>query len=170
MTVATQAKYEIVSPFPEEFLPGFWAWMQEFKNQMVDDFTPQTFEELVEKERLDRDAGGKSYGIMVEGKVVGCLWGEFVGDQVFSGHLVFDRDSLKPSEKLEAAKMTLKQFFADGARKIRWLALSDNRAYRIFLRRLGATFEGELKQETRREGKLCDVVLFASFPDEVQYE
>ena len=144
--------------------------MQEFKEQMVDDFTPQTFDELREKESRDRNAGGRSYAILHKERAVGCLWGESVGDQVFSGHLVFDRDALTPAEKLEAAKMTLKQFFSDGARKIRWLALSDNRAYRIFLRRLGAEFEGELKQETRREGKLCDVVLFPSFPDEAQHE
>lgn len=168
MTVATQAKYEIVSPFPEGFLPGFWTWMLDFKEQMVDDFSPQTFQELQTKAQYDLSVGGKSYAIMKNGTLVGCLWGEHVGDQVFSGHLVFDRDSLTPSEKLEAAKLTLKKFFSDGARKIRWMALSDNRAYRIFLRRLGAEFEGELKQETRRKGKPCDVVLFASFPDEVE--
>jgi RimJ/RimL family protein N-acetyltransferase len=165
---AIAAKYEILSPFPEECLQLFWDWMLEFKDQMVDDFSPQTFEQLVEKAKADRLAGGKSYAIVQKGTVVGCVWGEHVGDQVYAGHLVFDRDALTPSEKLEAAKLTVKRFFSEGARKIRWMALSDNRAYRIFLRRLGATFEGELKRETRRQGKECDVVLFASFPTEEQ--
>ena len=164
---AIAAKYEIISPFPEECLLVFWTWMAEFKEQMVDDFSPQTFQELAAKARQDLAAGGKSYAIMMNGNLVGCVWGEHVGDQVFSGHLVFDRDSLKSAEKLEATKLTLQQFFSEGARKIRWMALADNRAYRIFLRRLGATFEGELKRETRRQGELCDVVLFTSFPAEV---
>jgi hypothetical protein len=166
MTVAIQPKYEILSPFPEECLQLFWRWMQEFKDQMVDDFTPKTFEEMTEKAQRDQEAGGKSYAIVQKGTVVGCLWGEHVGDQVFAGHLVFDRDALTPREKLEAAKLTLGRFFSEGARKIRWMALADNRAYRIFLRRLGAKLEGELKKETRRQGELCDVVLFASFPEE----
>jgi RimJ/RimL family protein N-acetyltransferase len=165
---AIASKYEIVSPFPEECFPAFWSWMAEFREQMVDDFSPQTFQELVAKARQDQAAGGKSYAIMQNGVVVGCVWGEHVGDRVYAGHLVFDRDSLKSAEKLEATKITLQRFFSEGARKIRWMALSDNRAYRIFLRRLGATFEGELKRETRRQGKECDVVLFASFPAEEQ--
>ena len=164
--IATEAKYEIISPFTEEYLLPFWTWMKEFEEQMVDDFSPQTFQELQAKARQDLAAGGKSYAIMKEGILVGCVWGEHVGDQVFSGHLVFERDALKSAEKLEAAKLTLQQFFSEGARKIRWMALADNRAYRIFLRRLGATLEGELKKETRRQGELCDVVLFASFPAE----
>ena len=168
MEIAIASKYEIVSPFPEKYLLAFWTWMAEFKEQMVDDFSPQTFQELVAKAQQDLAAGGKSYAIMMNGAVVGCVWGEHVGDQVFSGHLVFERDALKSAEKLEATKLTLQQFFSEGARKIRWMALSDNRAYRIFLRRLGATLEGELKKETRRQGELCDVVLFASFPAEEQ--
>ncbi len=166
--LATATKYEIVSPFPEDYLLTFWTWMAEFKEQMVDDFSPQTFQELVAKARQDLAAGGKSYAIIQNGKLVGCVWGEHVGDQVFSGHLVFESDALKSAEKLEATRLTLQQFFSDGARKIRWMALADNRAYRIFLRRLGASFEGELKKETRRQGELCDVVLFASFPAEEQ--
>ncbi len=168
MEIAIASKYEIVSPFPEDCFPAFWTWVKEFEEQMVDDFSPQTFQELVAKARQDLAAGGKSYAIMQNAKLVGCVWGEHVGDQVFSGHLVFERDALKSAEKLEATKLTLQQFFSEGARKIRWMALADNRAYRIFLRRLGATLEGELKKETRRQGELCDVVLFASFPAEEQ--
>ncbi|KKL95845.1 hypothetical protein LCGC14_1850540 [marine sediment metagenome] len=165
--IQVECKYEIVSPFPEECLPLMWQWINEFREQMVDDFTPKTFEEMIEKERSDREAGGRFYTIVQKGTVVGFVWGEHVGDQVYAGHLVFDRDALRPAEKLEAAKLALNRFFSEGARKIRWMAFTDNRAYRIFLRRLGATFEGELKKETRRQGELCDVVLFASFPTEV---
>ena len=164
---AIASKYEIVSPLPNGEFHKVWDWLQEFRKQTIDDFSPQTLEQLVEKAKTDILAGGKSYAIFNEGCFVGCLWGEHAGDQVYAGHLVFDRDALMPKEKLEAAKLALKQFFSDGARKIRWLALADDRAYRIFLRRLGATLEGELKKETRRQGELCDVVLFASFPTEV---
>lgn len=132
---------------------------------MVDDFSPQTFEQLVLKARADAEAGGKSFAITKEGRLVGCLWGEHVGNDVYSGHLVFDRDELSPAEKLEAAKEAMHRFFEDGARKIRWMALPDNRAYRLFLRKLGAGFEGELKQETKQGGELKDLLLFASFPN-----
>ena len=165
MNATTERTCQIVSPFPIEGLGKLWLWLQTFKDETIDDFSPQTYAELVEKCRADSEAGAKSYAIIHDGQLVGCVWGEPVGNDVYSGHLVFEPYGLKPPEKLEATKQAIKCFFADGARKIRWMALSQNRAYRLFLRRLGAQFEGELKQETKQEGALKDLLLFASFPN-----
>lgn len=155
----------IVAPFPIEALPLMWKWLTEFRKEMVDDFSPQTYDELVEKCRADSEKGAKSYAIIHEGQIVGCVWGEPVGNDVFSAHLVFERDGLNPQEKLGATQAAVKQFFSEGARKLRWMTLSDNRAYRLFLRRLGAQYEGELKLETKQNGEMKDLMLFASFPN-----
>jgi hypothetical protein len=160
--------FTVVSPFPFEHLPKMWSWLQHFDALMVDDYCPKSFEEMAEKNKRDLANGAKTYAIMSDGQPVGAVWGEFVGDGVYIGHLVFDRYTLTSSEKMQLARMALKQFFADGARKIQWQLYADNRAFRVFLKRMGASVEGILKQATRCKGELRDMMLMASFPEEIQ--
>jgi RimJ/RimL family protein N-acetyltransferase len=41
---------------------------------------------------------------------------------------------------------------------------ADNRAFRIFLKRVGAVEEGTMRQHTRRKGEVVDASFMASFP------
>ena len=157
--------YAITSPFPEEYLPLMWGWLDEFREQMVDDYCPKTFEEMVEKNKRDLAHGAKVYAVIGEAGVpVGVIWGELAGDDVYLGHLVFARYALSAAEKMAATRESLRRLFAAGARKVVWQVLADNRAFLIFLRRIRAHVEGHLRDGTRRGGKLVDVVLMASFP------
>jgi RimJ/RimL family protein N-acetyltransferase len=84
---------------------------------------------------------------------------------MYMGHLVFDREGLTSKEKLELTRDAIKRMFKAGARKIIWHLYADNRAFNIFLTKLGAEHEGTLRQGTRRNGELVDVVMMASFPE-----
>lgn len=155
----------LVTPFPEEHLPLMWAWLQEFRAQMVDDYSPHTYDEMLERNRGDLANGMKMYAMVRDGKPVGAVWGEALGDGQYMGHLVFERYTLSTAEKLEMARDAVRQMFADGARKICWQSFADNRAFTIFLRRLGAVIEGRFREATRRNGELVDIVILASFPE-----
>lgn len=156
---------QFISPFPEEHLPLMWKWIEEFREQMLDDNSPQSYEAMVEHSRSSLERGAKQYACLMDGVPAGMIWGEFAGDGMYIGHLVFDREVLSSSEKLEASREALKLMFATGARKVIWQMFADNRAFRIFLKRLGAEIEGTLKQGTRRKGQLVDITLMASFPE-----
>lgn len=153
----------LVDPVPEGFLPLVWQWLNEWSGQTLDDYSPSNLKQLIEKSRRDQAAGGRSYGITADGKPTGAIWFEAMGDGMFAGHLVFPREGLSPKGKLQSVKMTLDNLFASGGRKVLWPHFADNRAFHIFLRRLGATEEGLLKQQTRRRGELADVRVMASF-------
>lgn len=162
--------HELVSPFPEECLPQLWGWLAEFHRQMVDEYSPKTFAELQEKYHADHAAGGKSFaafratGNGHRGELLGVVWGENMGDGIFTGHMVFERD-IPTQEKQAILRDALKSWGTDGARKIRWPAFADNRAYKVFLRRAGAEIEGVLRGEGRRDGQIVDTLLMASFPE-----
>lgn len=155
----------IVSPYPEEQLPKLWGWLQEFSHQMNNDQSPKTFEELVAANRHLNASGGKAYALVTDGIVRGTVWADNLIDGMFMGHLVFDREGITTQEKLAFAKEAIAQMFATGARKIIWHLYADNRAFRIFLKKLGAEVEGTLRQATRRDGELVDVTMMASFPE-----
>lgn len=160
---------EIVTPFPENHLPKMWKWLQEFSEQMVNDQCPKSYEEMVEKNRKDLEAGAKVYAICDRGIPVGCVWGENAGDEMYAGHLVFERDIFTTAEKLDLARQVLRLMFADGVRKIIWVLFEDNRAFRIFLKKLGAHMEAPcLRDHGRRKGVLVNVSLMASFAEDLQ--
>lgn len=161
--------YKIESPCPEDKLPIVWVWTHEFWQQMVDDRTPKTFEGMVEMNRRDVANGSLQYFFSdADDRPLGGVWGVNAGDGMFLGHLVFSREAVSTPQKLEMARIAIAKMFESGARKIIWQLFADNRAFRIFLKKLGAVQEGYLKDCTRRDGVLQDVILMASFPKEQQ--
>jgi RimJ/RimL family protein N-acetyltransferase len=160
------ASYEIVAPFPEGQLVRFWQWYEENRGAMMDDNSPKTLDALREKHRRDTLAGGLSYAIYQNGLPVGAVWGEHAGDDIYIGHLVFERDVLTSAEKFAATKDALGKMFQAGARKVAWMLYPENRAFNIFLLKLGATTEGYLRKGTRKQGAVHDLLLLASFPED----
>jgi RimJ/RimL family protein N-acetyltransferase len=158
-------EFKIVSPFPEEFYPLVWELLQEFSRETLDDRSPKSLDELIEKDRRDRESGGLSFAVVGEdGIPVGAVWCEAIGDGLGIGHLVFSRYELTSGQKLEATRAAVAMMFAAGMRKISWSLFSDNRPFHLFLRKLGAVEEGRLKEQVRRHGELVDMLLMASFP------
>lgn len=154
---------KLVSPAPESCYPTIWALLQEFAHQTLDSAAPKTLEGFIEKARMDLEAGGKTYAVYKDGELAGGIWFESVGDEMCLGHLVFDREHLSSAEKLSAARAAVNEVLENGCRKVIWSFLADNRAFRVFLKRLGAEHEGVFKQHFRREGKLVDAEFMASF-------
>lgn len=159
---------KIVSPFPDPFIISVWEWLQEFSPQMVDDYTPKTLEQVYQQHIVSRANGAKQYAIYSDnGQPLGAVWGELLGDDMYTAHLVFNR-GLEPKEKANLARAALKRFFQDGARKICWQCFADNLPFRNFLmRRLGAKIEGCFRQATRRNGELVDQLVLATFPEDI---
>lgn len=156
--------YLIESPCPEYRLPQVLKWTHDFWDQMMDDFTPKTLEAITDMNRRDIFNGSLQYFFSShDGNPMGVVWAVNGGDGVFIGHLVFEREGVSTSEKLEMARIALERMFKEGARKVVWQLFADNRAFRIFLKKLGAEQEGYLKQGARRNGELQDTILMASF-------
>lgn len=155
----------IISPYPKEHLPKLWDWLQEFSHQMNNDQSPKTYEALIADHAHLGESGGKSYALITDGVIRGTVWADNLIDGMYMGHLVFDREGITTQEKLAFAKEAIAAMFASGVRKIIWHLYADNRAFRIFLKKLGAEIEGTLREATRRNGELVDVIMMASFPE-----
>lgn len=156
-------EFSIVSPCPNSDLPQIWKWLQFFAKETLDEKAPKSLEEFLLKENFDRHNGGKTFAVALDGHLVGGIWYEAVGDGMAVGHLVFDPGhTLSTSGKMQAVRQTLKEA---GFRKIIWTFFADNRAFRVFLKRLGAEEEGLFRKQVRREGELVDQAFMASFPE-----
>ena len=168
MTVACQTGIELVSPAPEDcYLDIYRLLKEEFSHQTMDVLAPKTFGEFNRKAQQDLENGGMTFAVLKDGIVMGGIWFEPMVDGMMLGHLVFERQGISSTEKLQASRKAIGELFASGFRKIMWMFFSDNRAFRIFLKRLGAKHEGLLRQHLRRNGILVDAEVMASFPPEV---
>ena len=154
------------SPIPDEAYEFIWKYLQQFAHQTLDKTSPDSLEALREKLKADVERGGKTYAFHNKDGWVGALSIENVGDGIGLGHLVFSRDNqnLTSAEKLAMSKAAIDDIFQNGFRKIQWAFFSDNRAFRLFLRKLGATHEGTLIAHVNREGEWVDADMMASFP------
>ena len=167
--LADGRRYTLTTPIPPEHLSTtIWEWFQTFWKQMVNDPMPQTRDGIAAWMESCTAKGGKSYFALDEnGQPVGAIWGEAGEDNIHIVHLVFARHRLSREAKLAIAKAALRQYFADGARKLSWAMYADNRPCIDFLKELGASVEGTLRKVTRRDGQLMDVVLMATFPEDL---
>jgi hypothetical protein len=158
-----RATLRVVSPFPAEHYPKMLAWLNEFP-QMGNDGTPRTLEQVA---AIGEGYQGMSYAVMAGDTPVGAIWGEAMGDDMYLGHLVFDA-TLDAADKARMARAVVTQWFRDGARKIVWQTYPENLRFVNFLKkRLGAQQEGLFRKAHRRGGELADVILLASFPEDL---
>ena len=150
---------QVSKPFPEDKLDLIWKWLNVYDVQTLDDYSPQSLEQLREKY-----AGAVSYAVYNgRPEPLGAIWFDHLGDGMYSGHLVFERRALDRTDIRKSVEDSMADLFKDG-RKVYWQFLADNRVFRIFLQRIGAKREGLLAQATRRKGELVDLEIMASFP------
>ena len=165
MTVACQTGIELISPAPEDcYFDVYRLLKEEFAFQTLDSGAPATFGEFNRKAKQDLENGGMTFAVYKEGLFAGGIWFETIGDGQCLGHLVFERKGITSTEKLQASRQAIEELFASGFRKIVWTFFADNRAFRIFLKRLGAKHEGLLRQHLRRGEEFVDAEIMASFP------
>ena len=164
ITAITQ--YTLVSPVPEASRYKVWEWLNFYAHQTLDTASPQSLDDFLRKDELDRLNGGKTYGILRHVHLVGAVWFENAGDNIGLGHLVFDpsRDIERISRADKVENVT-KAIHESGFRKIVWSFYADNTPFRLFLERCGASHEGLLRKHVHRGKELVDVTLMASFPE-----
>lgn len=155
---------EIVSPVPESCYPVIWRLFNEFPGQMIDIYTPGSLEALKAQSAKSLEAGGLEFAVVKNGMVMGGVWVDATADGMCLGHLIFERDAISGAEKMKATREAVKRVFEAGFRKIIWVFFADNRAFRVFLKRLGAEKEGTLRKHLNRNGEWVDADLMASFP------
>lgn len=152
----------VVSPLPKEHLDWLWKLCLDFSALMIDDHSPKNLAEAEQMHANQLANGSKQYGFLRDDQPVGVVWFDFAGDGMYLGHLVFEKE-LSTKEKLAMTHIAIARLFDDGARKIIWQMFADNEPFKRFLNHLGAHFEGLLREGTRRNGELRDVMLMASF-------
>jgi hypothetical protein len=158
-------KVLIQSPCPDSELPLVWEWLNHFAKETLDEQSPQSMESFLERERATRSTGGKTFAIMMDDKLIGAVWCEAIGNGMAIGHLVFDPGhTISTREKVRASRCALESMFLS-FRKIIWTFFSDNRAFRVFLKRLGAIEEGCFRKSLMRKGEWVDQAFMASFPE-----
>lgn len=156
---------EITTPCPSEKLPLVWEWLSHFSRETLDTNSPQSLDEFLKSESLCRISGGQTFSINSEGVMVGAIWVENIGDGVGVGHLVFDPGhTISTSEKIQASKKVMREVFKS-FRKVMWAFFADNRAFHVFLKRMGAIEEGIFHQHVRRGSDYVDQAWMASFPE-----
>lgn len=154
-------RFSMLSPFPEKYLPQMWNWLEEFRKQMVDDLSPQTPLDL--RNYFHDGKARLSYAFLDQnGWPVGAVWAEDLGHGNYMGHLVFERAGITSQEKLEMARRALRAMFDAGMKKLWWESYVDNRAFIIFLKKLGARPDSAIPTHpTKRDGKEVKTVLLS---------
>lgn len=157
----------IISPCSQSDLPFVWQWLNHYAKETLDERSPKTLSEFLAKEKRDIENGSKSYSVLIDGQMRGAVWFENIGDDVGIGHLVFDpANRVATKDKMRAVRQAIAETFAAGFRKIIWQFFADNRAFHVFLKRLGAEHEGIFRKQARRGDEWVDAVFMASFPED----
>lgn len=155
----------VTTPCPSSNLPLVWEWLSHFSKETLDTNSPKSLIDFLESEEPCRENGGKTFSIHSDGVMVGAIWVENIGDGIGVGHLVFDPGhTISTSEKIQASKLVMREVFKS-FRKVMWAFFADNRAFRIFLKRMGAIEEGVFHQHVRRGPDFVDQAWMASFPE-----
>lgn len=142
-----------------------WDWLSHFAQETLDSNAPKSLDEFLHSEAMCRMNGGKTFCIHNDDVMIGAIWVENIGDGIGVGHLVFDPGhTISTSEKIYASKLVMKEIF-QYFRKVMWAYFADNRAFHVFLRRMGAIEEGIFHQHVRRGSDFVDQAWMASFPE-----
>ncbi len=163
MTPAPQPKLELITPFPPEFYSELHRWLIQSSDKMLDQFAPRTLEDL---SQAITQRSETEYTCMVaeNGTPVG-----FIGYQDLTPHVgslrgvCFDKSVHGNGTAKRALRQVLQQQFDRGIHKINAFPFSDNARSVAFYYKLGAKYEGLLREHTLRNGKLTDLLCLAFF-------
>jgi RimJ/RimL family protein N-acetyltransferase len=156
-------KLELVSPFPSEFYPNLLEWVQQYPLKMMDDSWPKDLAGL--SSTLDLRSECECTALVTEnGKPVG-----FIGYQDLTSHVgslrgvCFDKAVHGNGTAFRALRVVLQRQFDRGIHKIMAFPFADNPRSVAFYYKLGAKYEGLLKEHTKRNGLLTDMLCLAFF-------
>lgn len=153
------ADVAIESPFPIYALPRAWAWMEQSRRQVADDFAPGTLAEFVSFWQLRERAGMRSWAVLRDRELGGVVTSMRFTPVQADAHCVFKRAFWGHETTAEALRLVFADLFADGVEKITTLCFADSHALLGLVARLGFRREGLLEKNTLRDGVLVDQVV-----------
>lgn len=163
MTPSPQPKLELISPFPPEFYPNLFHWAHQYPERMMDDHWPKDLDGL--EAALDQRSETEYTCLVTEnGTPVG-----FIGYQDLTPHVgslrgvCFDKAVHGNGTAKRALRQVLQRQFDRGIHKIMAFPFADNARSIGFYYKLGAKYEGLLREHTLRNGLLTDMLCLAFF-------
>jgi len=158
----------IESPFPAHAYPRVWGWIETFRSRVLDDFSPQSLPEYLERCLADSDRL-KTWAVYRDGELGGMVTFEQWNPMLGTCHCLFKKALWGRAVTLPALQQIAQEIFTDTkTTKIAMCVFHDNRPIRSLLTDLGAVIEGTYKAHTMRNGKPCDMIAFALFKDQFE--
>ena len=158
----------IEEPFPLHAVPRVWAWTQQFRDRVADDFGPQTLDEFVQQWERDAVAGRRTWIVLRDGEMGGVITSRKISPMVADAHCIFKREFWGQGTTAEALRLVFEQVFLSGVEKISAMTFADNHALLGLVKRLGFEREGLLRSQTKRNGVAADVVIVGVTKDRFQ--
>lgn len=148
----------VQSPFPLHAVPRIWAWIQDFRWRVSDDFGPATEAEFVST-WLERLEVQRSWAVYRDGELGGVVTAQQETPVVAIAHCLFAKRFWGHDTTLPALRLAFSEIYRDfGVSKIASLAFEDNLQLIHLVRKLGGEKEGVLRQHTQRQGKLVNMI------------
>jgi RimJ/RimL family protein N-acetyltransferase len=152
----------IVSPFPQSELVLAWGWIQKFRRQVADDYSPRTFQQFLIQE-TDRQGKGLTYAVERDGELGGIVWIDLHAPHLAEAHCLFKKEFWGRATVLPALEQIAAGVFDAGVHKIICPVFADNHAIRSTLAALGAVQEAYYREHILREGELIDMAVYSLF-------
>jgi RimJ/RimL family protein N-acetyltransferase len=147
---------EVRSPFPLHAVPRLWAWAEDSRRQVADEFSPKSLDEFVDFWERLAQAGQRSWGVWRDDELGGAIWSMPLSPVMADSHCIFKRAFWGSGTAVEALRRVYAEIFDGGVQKITIVSFSDNHALLGLVRKLGFEREGMLRKSTLRDGELVD--------------
>jgi RimJ/RimL family protein N-acetyltransferase len=164
----SDSEVRVASPFPVAALPRLWSWIEDFRERVADDFSPQTLEEMITDWR-EREKTRKTWGVW-RGEELGGLvsWEPWPVANVGVTHALFKRSFWGRRTTRTALMLVYQELFDSGIRKILGFPFKGNNAIIELGKSLGAKTEGVLREQTMRGGIPVDLVVLGLLKEDFE--
>lgn len=153
--------WRLVTPFPPQRWPRVWVWIEEFRNRVMDDFSPQTLEEFVQQ-RMGANPYEATFGVERGGELGGLITVCPLNPYLANAHCLFKKSFWGSDVTLAACRQVFSEMFENTSiQKITSIAFADNHQILALVRKLGGNKEGHLYRNTQRDGKPADQMVLA---------
>lgn len=158
ITTATVTAAQVETPFPEFAAPRVWAWMENFRNRVCDDYSPQTLSEFLALWSA-RASLEQRWAVYRDGELGGLITLQPLGPSVLTSHVLFKRSFWGSDTTMQAMRQVYDVAFdLPHIRKIWSLVFADNAQIIGLAKRMGFEIEGRMRHHTMRHGQPADMI------------
>lgn len=152
------AEFQLRSPFPDHALPRIWAWTEEFRHQVTDDFGPKSLPEFMADWEMKQGLR-LSWAIEHDGEIGGVVCVDRVSPVLGYAQAITKRAFWGHDKLLAPMREAYTHAFETGLQKLYSLVFPDNANVIHLARLLGFAREGRLKHHTARGGVPVDMLI-----------